>query len=65
MLKLIFWVVVGLLALSFFGISLRSLVESPQTQDNFSFMAALLTDGWHHIQAFFGQVTSGAAFTHH
>lgn len=46
MLKLIFWIVVGVLALSFFGISLRELVLDPQTQDNFSFIIDLVENGW-------------------
>jgi len=46
MLKLIFWIVVGVLALSFFGISLRELVQDPQTQDNFSFIIDLVENGW-------------------
>ncbi len=46
MLKLVFWVVVGVLALSFFGVSLRELVQDPQTQDNFSFILDLLRNGW-------------------
>lgn len=51
MLRLIVWIVIGVLALSFFGISLRDLVQDPQTQDNFSFMADLLRNGWSHITA--------------
>lgn len=46
MLKLVFWVVVGVLALSFFGVSLRELIQDPQTQDNFSFIIDLVRNGW-------------------
>lgn len=46
MLKLIFYVVVGVLALSFFGVSLRELVQDPGTQDNFSFIMDLVRNGW-------------------
>lgn len=46
MLKIIFWVVVGLLALSYFGISLRGLVNSPANQDNISFLLNLIQNGW-------------------
>ena len=46
MLKLIFYVVVGVLALSFFGVSLRELIQDPQTQDNFSFIIDLVRNGW-------------------
>jgi hypothetical protein len=37
MLKLIIMIVIGILILSFFGISLRTLVFSPTAQDNFTF----------------------------
>lgn len=51
MLRLIVWIVIGVLALSFFGISLRELVQDPQTQDNFSFILGLLQNGWHLLTA--------------
>lgn len=53
MLRLIVWIVIGVLALSFFGISLRDLVQDPQTQDNFSFMLDLLRNGWQWLTAWF------------
>lgn len=46
MVRLIIWVVVGLLALSFFGVSLRSLYNSPTNQENLSFLSQLLHQGW-------------------
>ena len=46
MIKLIIWIVIGLLALSFFGISLRTLVLSPTAQDNFTFASQLVASGW-------------------
>lgn len=49
MLRLIVWIVIGVLALSFFGISLRELVQDPQTQDNFSFIIDLVRNGWHFL----------------
>lgn len=49
MVHLIIWVIVALLALSFFGISLRSIVESPASQDNFSYLMILLSHGWNYI----------------
>jgi hypothetical protein len=52
MLKLIFWVVVGVLALSFFGISLRSVVSSPVGTDNLSFLWMLIEQGWSAIVQF-------------
>jgi len=49
MVKLIFWIVVGLLALSFFGISLQNLVEAPTTQNNFFFLFKLVGEGWDYL----------------
>ncbi|KND49661.1 MAG: hypothetical protein AB203_01080 [Parcubacteria bacterium C7867-008] len=46
MVRLIVWIVVGLLALSFFGVSLRNLVDSPTNQENISFLSQLLQQGW-------------------
>lgn len=46
MARLIVWILIGLLALSFFGISLRSLYDSPTNQDNLSFLIQLLMQGW-------------------
>jgi multisubunit Na+/H+ antiporter MnhB subunit len=51
MLKLIIYVVVGLLVLSFFGISLQHLIDSPTTQANFHYVGQLLERGWNDIQA--------------
>jgi len=46
MIKLIIWIVVGLLILSFFGISLQNLVEAPATQNNFDFLLEALSQGF-------------------
>ncbi len=46
MIKLIIWIVIGILALSFFGISLRTLVLSPAAQDNFHFASQLMASAW-------------------
>jgi hypothetical protein len=46
MVRLIIWIVVALLALSFFGVSLKSLVNSPTNQENLSFISQLLHQGW-------------------
>jgi hypothetical protein len=56
MLKLIAWVVIGVLALSFFGISLRELVQDPQTVDNFRFLQTLLRDGWTFVTTWIGAI---------
>ncbi|HEX7651735.1 MAG TPA: hypothetical protein VF439_03410 [Candidatus Paceibacterota bacterium] len=49
MLKLIFWIIVLVLALSFFGISIRSIVESPVGQQNVQFLWDLIVSGWNSI----------------
>lgn len=46
MLRTIFWILVLLLALSFFGISIQAIVNSPAGQANFSYVYSLITDGW-------------------
>lgn len=53
MIHLIIWIIIGILALSFFGISLRSIVESPASQDNFSYFFMLVQQGWDYIVAWF------------
>ena len=51
MVKLIIWIIIGLLALSFFGISLRALATSPTNQDNVSFLLDTLKIGWDYLIA--------------
>ncbi|MHB1163071.1 MAG: hypothetical protein ACYCZZ_00860 [Minisyncoccota bacterium] len=46
MLKLIFWILVLILALSFFGISLQAIVNSPAGQENFTYIFNLLSKLW-------------------
>lgn len=52
MIKLIVWIIIGVLALSFFGISLESLVQAPTTQENVGFLKGLAMDGWHIVRDF-------------
>ena len=56
MFKLIFWIVVGVLALSFFGISLQAIVSSPAGQENFSYLwhifVSLLQWLWNFLTSF-------------
>ena len=62
MLKLIFWIILFTLMLSFFGISLRELVQEPQTQDNFSFILDLVRNGWSFLTGWIeglGQIVRG------
>lgn len=51
MIKLIIWIIIGLLALSFFGISLRAIAGSPTNQDNIQFLLTTLQQGWDYIIA--------------
>ncbi len=49
MLKVIFWIIGAVLILSFFGISLQSLVHAPTTQANFAFVWQLVLAGWNQL----------------
>lgn len=49
MIRLVIWIIIGLLALSFFGISLQALVENPTNQHNMSYLFMLLKDGWDYL----------------
>jgi hypothetical protein len=49
--KLIFWVFILVLALSFFGISLQAIVTSPAGQANFAYLFELLMKVWQWIAA--------------
>ena len=46
MFKLIFWILVLVLALSFFGISIQAIVNSPAGQANFNYVFHLVSQGW-------------------
>lgn len=46
MLNLIFWFLVFVLGLSFFGISLEAIVNSPAGQANFDYLLYLLSEIW-------------------
>jgi hypothetical protein len=47
-----------ILALSFFGISIRGIVESPTGHDNFSFIWQLVKTGWHILVGWFQMITA-------
>jgi len=55
MFRTIFWVFVLLLALSFFGISLQAIINSPAGQANFAYVYDLLLQAWHWIVNFASQ----------
>lgn len=46
MLKVTFWIFVLVLALSFFGISIVAIINSPAGQENFGYLAFLIVSGW-------------------
>ena len=53
MVRFIIIVAILILALSFFGISIRAIVESPTGHDNFAFIGHLVSNGWHIIRSWF------------
>ena len=44
--KVAFWIFVLLLALSFFGISIQAIINSPAGQANFGYLLHVLSQGW-------------------
>lgn len=42
-------IVLIILALSYFGIDIRGVVESPTTQTNFAYLKDLVADIWHNL----------------
>ncbi len=53
MFRTAFWVFVLVLALSFFGISLRAIITSPAGQENFHYVYELLVQFWHTLVGWF------------
>ncbi len=62
MFKLIFWTFVLFLALSFFGISIQKIIDSPAGQANLAYIVQLLAQLWHwlvtYLQRFASSVRS-------
>ena len=46
MVKLVILILIGVLALSFFGITIQSIVNSPAGQANFAYLGGLMTGLW-------------------
>ncbi len=46
MIRFIIVLAIGVLILSYLGISIRSIVESPYGQENFSYLWTLISNGW-------------------
>ena len=55
MIRFILLGIVLIIALSYFGISIRHIVESPTGQDNFTFVWAFIKDGWSIIVGWLAQ----------
>lgn len=53
MIRFIIILAILILALSFFGISIRGIVESPVGRDNFAFIWQLIRAGWHILLGWF------------
>jgi hypothetical protein len=52
MVRFIILIIILILALSYFGISLRDIAQSPTGEDNFTFVWAYVKDGWEILTAF-------------
>ena len=61
MIRLILVIVIGVLALSYLGISLRGIVESPAGQQNIHFVWQLVQDGWQHLMGLFTNLSAQRA----
>ncbi|MES2668546.1 MAG: hypothetical protein V4644_02575 [Patescibacteria group bacterium] len=63
MIRFIILIIVLILALSYFGISIRDVATSPIGEDNFSFVWAYVKDGWEIVTAFFAGLVEAAKDT--
>jgi hypothetical protein len=63
MFKLILWIIVGVLALSFFGISLKAIINSPAGQENIAYSWELLILLWQWIISLFGFAPEASSLT--
>lgn len=52
MVRFIILIIVLILALSYFGISIRDIAQSPTGEDNFSFVWAHVKEGWEILTTF-------------
>jgi hypothetical protein len=53
--SLILWIFIFILGLSFFGISLEAIVNSPAGQANFAYLLYLLTQIWQWLVTYIQQ----------
>jgi len=59
MVRFIIILIALILALSYFGISIRDIAQSPTGQDNFTFVWAYIKDGWEILTAFVAELIEG------
>ncbi len=60
MIRFILLVIILILALSYFGISIRDIATSPAGQDNFSFVMMYVREGWEIVTVFFAELIESA-----
>ena len=58
MFKLIFWMFVLFLALSFFGISIQKIIDSPAGQANLAYGMQILTQVWQWLTVYLQRFAS-------
>ena len=56
MVRFIILIIVLILALSYFGISIRDVATSPTGQENFTFVWAYVKEGWQILTAFIAEL---------
>ena len=56
MVRFIILIIVLILALSYFGISIRDVATSPTGEENFSFVWAYVKEGWQIATAFVAEL---------
>lgn len=56
MLRIIFYTIIAVLILSFFGISLQGIVHSPASQANFDYVWSLVVAGFNYVVNFFAGI---------
>ena len=60
MIRFILLVIILILALSYFGISIRDIATSPTGQDNFSFVMMYVKEGWEIVTSFVAELIESA-----
>jgi len=60
MIRFIILVVILILALSYFGISIRDIATSSTGQDNFSFVMVYIREGWAIVTVFVADIIESA-----